>query len=85
VKGRVLDVGCGAGRVGIYLQRYRNLDVTGIDISPLAVRVSRLRGLRKVRLLALEDIDFPRGSFDSVVMFGNNFGLFGSGRGRRGF
>jgi SAM-dependent methyltransferase len=78
VKGRVLDVGCGAGRVGIYLQRYKKLDVTGIDISPLAVRVSRLRGLRKVRVLAFEDINFPEGSFDSVVMYGNNFGLFGS-------
>ena len=78
VKGRVLDVGCGAGRVAIYLQNYRKLDVTGIDISPLAIRVSKLRGLRKTRLLAFEDIDFKPASFDSVVMFGNNFGLFGS-------
>jgi SAM-dependent methyltransferase len=77
-KGRVLDVGCGAGRVAIYLQNYRKLDVTGIDISPLAIKVSRLRGLRKARLLAFEDIDFKPGYFDSVVMFGNNFGLFGS-------
>lgn len=77
-KGRVLDVGCGAGRVAIYLQKHRNLDVTGIDISPLAIKVSKLRGLKKARLLAFEDIDFKPGSFDSVVMFGNNFGLFGS-------
>jgi hypothetical protein len=40
--------------------------------------VSRLRGLRKARVLAFEDIDFAKGYFDSVVMFGNNFGLFGS-------
>jgi SAM-dependent methyltransferase len=77
-KGRVLDVGCGAGRVGLYLQRYMKLDVTGIDISPLAVKVSRLRGLRKAKVLAFEDIDFGRASFESIVMFGNNFGLFGS-------
>jgi SAM-dependent methyltransferase len=77
-KGRVLDVGCGAGRVAIYLQRFRRLDVLGIDSSPLAIRVSRARGLRKTRLLAFEEIDFEPGSFDSVVMFGNNFGLFGS-------
>jgi len=77
-KGRVLDVGCGAGRVAIYLQRYKGLDVLGIDNSPLAIRVSRARGLRKTRLIAFEDIDFGPGSFDSIVMFGNNFGLFGS-------
>jgi SAM-dependent methyltransferase len=77
-KGRVLDVGCGAGRVAIYLQNHKKLDVVGIDISPLAIKVSKLRGLRKTRLLAFEDIDFKPGSFDSVVMFGNNFGLFGS-------
>lgn len=77
-KGRVLDVGCGAGRVAIYLQRYRRLDVTGIDNSPLAVRVSKARGLKKARLMDFENIDFEHGSFDSIVMFGNNFGLFGS-------
>lgn len=78
VKGKVLDVGCGAGRVGVYLQKHLGLEVTGIDTSPLALRVARARGLRKTRLLAFEDIDFPPGSFDSVVMYGNNFGLFGS-------
>jgi hypothetical protein len=50
----------------------------GVDISPLAIKVSKLRGLRKARLLAFEDIDFGSESFDSVIMFGNNFGLFGS-------
>jgi SAM-dependent methyltransferase len=77
-KGRVLDVGCGAGRVAIYLQRYRRLDVTGIDNSPLAIRVSKARGLKKTRLMDFKNIDFEHGSFDSIVMFGNNFGLFGS-------
>ncbi len=79
-KGRVLDVGCGAGRVGIYLQNKRRLDVLGIDNSPLAIKVSRKRGLRNTRLLAFEKINFKPSSFDSIVMFGNNFGLFGSKR-----
>jgi SAM-dependent methyltransferase len=77
-KGRVLDVGCGAGRVSLYLQDRRNLDVLGMDNSPLAIRVSKGRGVKKTALIAFEDIDFPAGSFDTVVMFGNNFGLFGS-------
>jgi SAM-dependent methyltransferase len=82
-KGRVLDVGCGAGRVGVHLQAEKKLRVTGIDVSPLAVRVCRLRGLRDVRLLPFEKIDFETASFDTVIMFGNNFGLFGSRSGAR--
>jgi len=77
-KGRVLDVGCGAGRVSIYLQDHRHLDVVGMDNSPLAIRVSKGRGLRKTALVAIQDIHFPADSFDTIVMFGNNFGLFGS-------
>lgn len=77
-KGRVLDVGCGPGRVALYLQRYRKLKVLGIDSSPLALKVARARGVKRVRLIAFEDIDFPRGAFDTVIMYGNNFGLFGS-------
>jgi SAM-dependent methyltransferase len=83
-KGRVLDVGCGAGRVGIYLQNQKKLDVLGIDNSPLAIRVTKLRGVRKTRLLDFHAINFPFSSFDSVVMFGNNFGLF-SNRNRARF
>lgn len=76
-KGRVLDIGVGAGRVSIYLQD-KKLDVLGIDISPLALRVSKARGLKKTRLVSFEDFRAEAGSFDTVVMFGNNFGLFGS-------
>lgn len=77
-RGKVLDVGCGAGRVGIYLQNEKKLDVLGIDSSPLAVKVSKLRGLRKVRLLDFHKINFKSNSFDTIVMYGNNFGLFSS-------
>ncbi|MDG6982970.1 MAG: class I SAM-dependent methyltransferase [Nitrososphaerota archaeon] len=78
VKGRVLDVGCGPGRVALYLQRHKKLRVLGIDSSPLALKVARARGVKRTRLLAFEDIDFAPGSFDTVVMYGNNFGLFGN-------
>ncbi len=77
-KGRCLDIGCGAGRVLLYLQR-RGLKPTGIDSSPIAVKVCRLRGAKDARAMAIEDIGkFSKGSFNSIIMFGNNFGLFGS-------
>jgi SAM-dependent methyltransferase len=76
VRGRVLDVGCGAGRVALELQE-RGHDVVGIDLSPLAVEVARRRGVRDARVLAAEDVADAGGVFDTVVMFGNNFGLFG--------
>ena len=77
VRGRVLDVGVGAGRVAVELQS-RGHDVVGIDVSPLTVRVARRRGVRKAKVLAFEHIDSSLGRFDTVVMFMNNFGLFGS-------
>lgn len=77
VRGRVLDVGCGAGRVCLHLQE-RGLDVVGIDISPGAVEVCRRRGVRDARVCRIEDVNASLGEFDTIVMFGNNFGLFGS-------
>ena len=79
VRGRVLDAGLGAGRAALELQR-RGRSVVGIDVSPGAVEVARRQGVRDVRLLALEDVDDSLGRFDALVMFGNNFGLFGSPR-----
>jgi len=77
-KGRVLDVGCGAGRVCLYLQQ-KGLEVTGIDNSTAAVEVSKRRGVKHARELPVERIRwFNPGSFDAIIMFGNNFGLFGS-------
>ncbi|MFB0502311.1 MAG: class I SAM-dependent methyltransferase [Candidatus Bathyarchaeia archaeon] len=76
-KGRVLDVGCGAGRHSLYLQE-TGLDVLGIDISPLAIKICMLRGLRKAEVMSIEEVDFKPNSFDTIIMMGSNFGLFGS-------
>ncbi len=77
VKGRVLDVGCGAGRHSLYLQE-KGFDVLGIDNSPLAIKVCKLRGVEKANVMAIEDVKFELNSFDTIIMMGNNFGLFGS-------
>ena len=76
VRGRVLDVGCGAGRVALELQR-RGHEVVGIDVSPLALEVARRRGVKDTRELPFHRVDESLGRFDTVVMAGNNFGLFG--------
>ena len=80
-QGRVLDIGCGAGRHSLYLQQ-KGFEVTGIDNSPGAIKVCRLRGLKKAVVRPLNEVDkFKPGSFDTILMFGNNFGLFGSFKG----
>jgi SAM-dependent methyltransferase len=76
-RGRVLDVGCGGGRVCLHLQE-RGQKVVGIDVSPGAVEVCRRRGVRDVRLCSIDDVDDSLGVFDTIVMLGNNFGLFAS-------
>ena len=76
-RGRVLDVGCGAGRVALELEK-RGREVVAIDPSPGAVEVARRRGVQDVRMMRLEDVSKTLGHFDTVLMYGNNFGLFGS-------
>ena len=69
VKGRVLDIGCGGGRWSLYLQK-KGHDVLGIDISPLAAKVCKERGLRKVMLKSISEIDSSLGRFDTLLMMG---------------
>lgn len=75
-RGRVLDVGVGAGRVALWLQDKGHV-VVGIDVSPLAIEVSRLRGVKDLRLMDVRKLDFADGSFDTVLMLGNNLGIGG--------
>jgi SAM-dependent methyltransferase len=77
VRGRVIDVGCGAGRVSLYLQQ-RGFDVVGLDASPLAVRSARLRGVKLAWCLSIDELSNRLELFDTIVLFGNNFGIFGT-------
>ncbi len=75
VTGRVLDVGVGAGRFALHLQT-KGHSVVGIDVSPGALEVCRQRGVTDVRSLPFHHIDGSLGVFDTILMMGNNFGLF---------
>lgn len=74
-KGKVLDIGCGAGRISLYLQK-KGFNVTAIDNSPLAIKTSKKRGVEKAKVLPIENLDNLNEKFDTILMFGNNFGLF---------
>ncbi len=75
-KGKILDVGCGAGSHSLTLQNDRNLDVTSIDISPNAIQACTLRGLKNAKVqdvLALENE-----KFDTILLLMNGTGIFGT-------
>lgn len=76
VVGRVLDIGCGAGRHCLYLQD-RGHEVVGLDISPLAIRVCRERGVRDARCMSITQVGSSLGRFDTILLMCNNFGLLG--------
>jgi SAM-dependent methyltransferase len=74
-KGKILDVGCGAGSHSLYLQN-KGLDVTAIDISANAINACQLRGLKNTRMqnvLALQNE-----TFDTILILMNGTGIFGT-------
>lgn len=76
VRGRTLDVGCGAGRIALHLQA-RGHDVVAIDTSPLALEVCRRRGVKRTETRSLTNLD-GLGAFDTVLILRNNLGLAGT-------
>jgi SAM-dependent methyltransferase len=73
--GRVLDVGCGAGRHAVPLSEAGH-DIVGIDTSPGAVGIARVRGIRVVEG-SIADIPANAGMFSTILLGGNNLGLLG--------
>ncbi|HAH54560.1 MAG TPA: SAM-dependent methyltransferase [Flavobacterium sp.] len=75
-KGKILDVGCGAGSHSLFLQNEINLDVTSIDISPKAIKACELRGLKKTRIQNVVAIEKEK--FDTILLLMNGTGVFGT-------
>ena len=76
-KGKVLDVGCGAGSHALELQNERKLEVTAIDISENAVKACQLRGLNYVKVENILDLD-TKNKFDTILLLMNGTGIFGT-------
>ena len=77
VRGRVLDVGCAAGRFMLWL-RDKGHDVVGIDISPGAIEVCKKRGLDESYVMSIGQVSRRIGSFDTILLLGGNGALLGS-------
>ena len=75
VAGRILDVGCGAGRHALHLTRGGH-EVLGVDASPGAVDVATRRGVTAQAGTA-ERLPPDVGTFGTILLLGNNLGLLG--------
>lgn len=75
--GRVLDIGCGAGRHSLYLQE-KGHDVLATDISPLVVKLCQHRGIKNATVAPITQLNSKLGVFKTIIMMGHNFGLVSS-------
>ncbi|MDK6566655.1 class I SAM-dependent methyltransferase [Corynebacterium pyruviciproducens] len=70
-KSRILDAGCGQGRIGGYLAQ-RGHTVTGVDIDPYLIGIARSRHPEaRWQVGDLVGEGLPRGPFDAIVSTGN--------------
>lgn len=74
-RGKILDVGCGAGSHSLYLQE-KGFDVTSIDVSENAIKACQLRSLKKARVQNL--LDIQNETFDTILLLMNGTGIFGT-------
>lgn len=74
-KGKILDVGCGAGSHSLHLQE-NNFDVFSIDISLNAIEACQLRGLKNVKVQNILDVENDK--FDTILLLMNGTGIFGT-------
>jgi SAM-dependent methyltransferase len=69
--GRILDYGCGYGRVAGLLHEHGFAAVEGVDFAPAMVEAAR-RNNPGIRFTVLPDppsLPFPDGTFDAVMLF----------------
>ena len=75
-KGKILDVGCGAGSHSLYLHE-KGLEVTSIDISENAIKACALRGVQNAQVQNVLDSNSNE-KFDTILLLMNGTGIFGT-------
>jgi SAM-dependent methyltransferase len=73
-RGKVLDVGAGAGSHALYLQE-NSIDVTALDISQGAMEVMRRRGISKI--IEGDFFELNECGYDTLLMLMNGIGIVG--------
>ncbi|MGY6649780.1 class I SAM-dependent methyltransferase [Wenyingzhuangia sp. IMCC45574] len=74
-KGKVLDVGCGAGSHALHLQS-QALKVTAIDVSTGAIEVAKDRGVKNARVENIYELNTTE-KFDTILVLMNGTGICG--------
>ncbi|MEZ4811457.1 MAG: class I SAM-dependent methyltransferase [Allomuricauda sp.] len=74
-RGKVLDIGCGAGSHTLYLQE-KGFEVTGLDFSEGAIRVSRDRGV--IATVNMSIMEYHGSKYDTLLLLMNGIGLAGN-------
>lgn len=73
-RGKVLDIGAGVGSHAFALQQ-KNLDVTGLDISPAACEIMKQRGIKQVLCGNIQELQLE--TYDTLLLLMNGIGVFG--------
>jgi len=73
-RGKILDVGCGAGSHSLVLQK-NHLDITAIDISKKAIETCKARGIKQTKVCHILDLE-ENTKYDTILLLMNGTGIF---------
>ncbi len=90
-RGRVLDIGSGAGSHTLYLQN-QGIDVTSLDHSALAIKAQKKRGVQQALCYDIHQFELTEKKgerathrFDTLLMLMNGIGIVGQLKGLSAF